>query len=72
MMTEALCGRSLQVAKEVSGRVREWLSADTDELVDPAMEGELIALSGVRKFPARIKCALLPWETLMDIESKGF
>ena len=70
MMTEALCGRSLQVAKEVSGRVREWLSADTDELVDPAMEGELIALSGVRKFPARIKCALLPWETLMNIESK--
>jgi nitrogen fixation NifU-like protein len=33
--------------------------------VEPARElGDLAALSGVRKFPARIKCAMLPWHTL--------
>jgi nitrogen fixation NifU-like protein len=32
---------------------------------EPARElGDLAALSGVRKFPARIKCAMLPWHTL--------
>ncbi|HBZ01061.1 MAG TPA: iron-sulfur cluster assembly scaffold protein, partial [candidate division Zixibacteria bacterium] len=28
--------------------------------------GDLEALSGVRKFPVRIKCALLSWTTLID------
>ncbi len=28
--------------------------------------GDLEALTGVRKFPVRIKCALLPWVTLLD------
>jgi len=29
-------------------------------------EGDLEALSGVRKFPVRIKCALLGWTTLEE------
>ncbi len=28
--------------------------------------GDLIALNGVRKFPVRIKCALLAWSALQD------
>jgi nitrogen fixation NifU-like protein len=28
--------------------------------------GDLEALEGVKKFPVRIKCALLPWVTLLD------
>jgi len=28
--------------------------------------GDLEALEGVQKFPVRVKCALLPWVTLMD------
>jgi nitrogen fixation NifU-like protein len=28
--------------------------------------GDLEALAGVRQFPARIKCAALPWVTLLD------
>jgi nitrogen fixation NifU-like protein len=30
-----------------------------------AME-ELQALQGVKKYPVRIKCALLPWNTLLE------
>ena len=28
--------------------------------------GDLDALEGVKRFPVRVKCALLPWETLKD------
>jgi nitrogen fixation NifU-like protein len=28
--------------------------------------GDLEALEGVKKFPVRIKCALLPWTTLEE------
>jgi len=38
--------------------------ADTDEPVDLASLGELAALQGVVKFPVRIKCATLSWNTL--------
>jgi nitrogen fixation NifU-like protein len=30
----------------------------------PRELGDLAALSGVRQFPARIKCAMLPWHAL--------
>jgi nitrogen fixation protein NifU and related proteins len=32
--------------------------------VDTASLGKLAALSGVREFPARVKCASLCWHTL--------
>ncbi len=28
--------------------------------------GDLEALEGVKQFPVRVKCALLPWVTLLD------
>ncbi len=34
------------------------------EPVDPRALGELAALQGVVKFPVRIKCATLAWNTL--------
>ncbi len=37
---------------------------DAATAVDPASLGELAALQGVVKFPVRIKCATLSWNTL--------
>jgi len=37
---------------------------DADEPVDLRSLGELAALQGVVKFPVRIKCATLAWNTL--------
>ena len=34
------------------------------ELPEAEQRPDLKALSGIRKFPVRIKCALLPWTTL--------
>jgi nitrogen fixation NifU-like protein len=62
MMTGKTKGRSTEEARALSGRVRDMLVGPE---VEPARElGDLAALSGVRKFPARIKCAMLPWHTL--------
>ena len=62
MMTGKTKGRSTEEARALSGRVRDMLVGPEAE---PARElGDLAALSGVRKFPARIKCAMLPWRTL--------
>ena len=43
-----------------------------DDLADLKRLGELAALKGVMKFPSRIKCATLAWNTLVEaLESDG-
>jgi nitrogen fixation NifU-like protein len=63
MLTEAVKGKSLTEVKELFDKMHALLtqhdaSVDTDKL------GKLAALSGVREFPARVKCASLCWHTL--------
>ena len=61
MMTEAVKGRSRAEIDALFARVHALLTdqaASSDEL------GKLAALSGVREFPARVKCASLCWHTL--------
>jgi nitrogen fixation protein NifU and related proteins len=61
LMTEAVKGKTRTQALELFDRVHRLLTEDTapsDEL------GKLAALSGVREFPARVKCASLCWHTL--------
>ena len=45
-------------------RQRQWLSAALASGEPSAGQPSLSALLGVRAFPSRIKCALLPWEAL--------
>ncbi|GAC1329110.1 MAG: SUF system NifU family Fe-S cluster assembly protein [Steroidobacteraceae bacterium] len=62
MMTEAVKGRTREEALRLFNRVHELL---TDDAAPPAEElGKLAALSGVRAYPARVKCASLCWHTL--------
>jgi nitrogen fixation NifU-like protein len=62
MMTEAVKGKTRADALQLFDRVHELL---TDEAAPPAEElGKLAALSGVRAYPARVKCASLCWHTL--------
>ena len=48
----------------MSEEVKTLLTAEEDPKADLDTQGELAALMGVRKFPARIKCATLPWHAL--------
>ncbi len=62
LMTSAVKGKSTEEAERLfrafHGMVTGEGAAEASEL------GKLAALGGVRQFPARVKCANLPWHTL--------
>ena len=51
--------------------VKRMLTADEEPEVDLGVLGDVAALAGVRKFPARIKCATLAWHALEDALKGG-
>jgi nitrogen fixation NifU-like protein len=61
MMTEAVKGRSRGEVDTLFQRVHALL---TEPGASSAELGKLASLSGVREFPARVKCASLCWHTL--------
>lgn len=62
LMTEAVKGKTRGEALALFDRVHVLL---TDDAAPPADGlGKLAALSGVREYPARVKCASLCWHTL--------
>jgi nitrogen fixation NifU-like protein len=63
MMTEAVAGKPLEEVRATIERVIGALRGQGNEL-DFEREGDLASLVGVRKFPARIKCATLAWHAL--------
>lgn len=63
MMTEAVLGRDVDAARELQRRFRAVLTGQAEP--DPAALGKLVSLSGVCRYPSRIKCALLGWHALM-------
>jgi nitrogen fixation NifU-like protein len=63
MLAELVRGRSRQEARGVARGLQRLLRG---EAPDPELElGDLEALAGVRRFPARIKCAALSGVTLL-------
>jgi len=75
MMSAAIKGTSLDEARQVIRAFKAMMSIHEHELggdgadsVEPAGDdlrlGDLEALRGVVKFPVRIKCATLGWNTL--------
>lgn len=61
LMTEVLKGRTKQEAEKLFSRFHQLLTSDS---ADGADLGKLAVFSGVREFPARVKCATLAWHTL--------
>ncbi|NUM89544.1 MAG: SUF system NifU family Fe-S cluster assembly protein [Bdellovibrionales bacterium] len=67
MMTEEVTGKSLE---QVAATIHGFRSLMRGEACPFLLEGDLESLLGVKNFPVRIKCALLPWTTLSDAISK--
>lgn len=66
LMTSMLKGKTKKEAEEIFTRFHDLV---TDKLGDnPNLEdlGKLAVFSGVREFPARVKCASLAWHTMMN------
>jgi len=64
MLAELLTGLSVVEAERIADVFKQILHG---EEIPPDVDlGDLEALAGVRQFPMRVKCALLPWVTLLD------
>lgn len=67
MMTEAVQGQSLEEVKKMVDCFKNMmLRSPSEDVRLPENMEELEALQGVKKYPVRIKCALLPWNTLLE------
>jgi nitrogen fixation protein NifU and related proteins len=67
MMTEAVKGQPVSQANQVISLVKGMMTGKRHcEVVLPEELEDLEALQGVKKYPVRIKCALLPWNTLLE------
>jgi nitrogen fixation protein NifU and related proteins len=64
LMTDAVKGLTVGEAGILFDRVHAMLTAPPDEPPAGADLGKLAVLSGVRRFPIRVKCASLAWHTL--------
>jgi nitrogen fixation NifU-like protein len=62
LMTSTLKGKSEHEAEALFGRFHDLVTSDAP--ADPDALGKLAVFSGVREFPARVKCASLAWHTL--------
>ena len=74
MMSQAVKGRSLSEARALLRAFKSMMSIedgheheDGDAGAEPGVKmGDLEALQGVVKYPVRIKCATLAWNTLAE------
>jgi nitrogen fixation protein NifU and related proteins len=70
MMTEKVGGLSAHDAEELAEGIKRMMAGEEDG--DAAALGDLVSLKGVVKYPVRIKCALLGWNTLLEgLEESG-
>ncbi len=69
MMSQAVKGKPVDEVKALVKKFRGLMSIDEidgDEPLTDVPLGDLEALQGVVKFPVRIKCATLAWNTLTE------
>ena len=64
MMTAELKGKSVAEAESLFANVHKMLTGDIRTSTELEQVGKLAILSGVCKFPARVKCASLAWHTV--------
>jgi nitrogen fixation NifU-like protein len=79
MMSQAIKGHSVADVRALVRRFKGMMSIedaadgdgdDDDTTADDVKLGDLEALQGVVKFPVRIKCATLAWNTLLEALDK--
>ena len=70
MMTEKVKGLSAKDAATLAETIKSMMAGEAEG--DQDQLGDLVSLKGVVKYPVRIKCALLGWNTLVEaLEESG-
>jgi len=63
MMTELVKGRTPEEVRALGERFAEMIRGDAAAASDEKL-GQARALSGVSRFPTRVRCALIAWEAM--------
>ena len=76
IMTETIKGKEFNVAKKILENFLNMLKEGSKLRINSLSEDEnttIMSLSGVKRFPMRVKCATLAWHTFMHAaeEKKG-
>ncbi|MFZ9796095.1 MAG: Fe-S cluster assembly sulfur transfer protein SufU [Ilumatobacteraceae bacterium] len=68
MMTAIVKGKPLTDVRAVAKRFKQLMTIEEDDGTTPTDNrlGDIEALQGVVKYPVRIKCAVLGWNTLLE------
>ena len=66
VLAEEVTGHSVSEALETFEAMRAMLTSRGKVVGDETVIGDGVALSGVSKYPARVKCALLGWTAFTD------
>jgi nitrogen fixation protein NifU and related proteins len=69
MMTQLVKGKSKDEAAKLFEQFHKLVTGEDGS--DGASAGKLAVFAGVRKFPARVKCATLAWHTLQSALEGG-
>tara|TARA_Y100000590_G_scaffold86146_1_gene96451 strand:- start:210 stop:674 length:465 start_codon:yes stop_codon:yes gene_type:complete len=68
IMTETIKGKDFNVAKKILEHFLDMLKKGSKISINSLSEDEnitIMSLSGVKRFPMRVKCATLAWHTFM-------
>ncbi len=63
ILTDTVKGKTKAEVKAMFEKVHDLL---TTGKLDASSAGKLAVFAGVHKFPARVKCAILPWHAVMS------
>ncbi|GAB3583879.1 Fe-S cluster assembly sulfur transfer protein SufU [Calidifontibacter terrae] len=66
ILTEEVIGYSVAESLETYDAMRSMLTSRGQDSGDEEQIGDGVALAGVSKYPARVKCALLSWAAYTD------
>jgi nitrogen fixation NifU-like protein len=71
VLHELLYGRDATQASRVHGAFLELMQGRGQVTPDEDVLGDGVAFAGVARYPARVKCALLPWMAFKDAAARA-
>ena len=66
VLAEESTGRPVEETLDTYHHLRAMLTSKGTDPGDPEQIGDGVAFAGVSRYPARVKCALLPWTAYLD------
>jgi nitrogen fixation protein NifU and related proteins len=71
VLADLLIGRPVSEAMKINEEFLALMQSQGEGEPDEDVLGDAVAFAGVSKYPARIKCALLPWMAWKDATARA-